>query len=294
MATQKTFDQLKSEILGDNRVLNSLDEADALHDKLIKLCSDTLFEIGFDMMPHYRGEQNKDWNLSPGIYRPNSTITDPILGKQLEKQAVDLFEKTVKDKFGPEALRKLFNKERFGREWDLLFQAQHAGVKTTLTDWSANIISAAYFATENWGKSPEPDGQLWILIVPRDKMLGHTALGQKSLYNKDPFQMTDTYLINSAIDLDGVESRLFEYRMYKQKGRFLILQNTGSNTALNKQERYKDLLLQYVIPNEKKKGFREDLAKRNVTRATQILETNGEADSIVKFVNDEIFGKYFP
>ena len=91
----------------------------------------------------------------------------------MEQKAIYEFEKIINEKIGKDVFRDLFNKYKYGKEWDLLFQAQHAGIKTTITDWTDSIETALYFATE---KSKDANieifnCQIWCYMVPKEKIL---------------------------------------------------------------------------------------------------------------------------
>jgi hypothetical protein len=231
----------KNEFVTEPIIITSLDAAENFHKQLIQLrCK--LIERGLiDIMPHYRGEQKYGWDIKPGIFRPPLENLKNEDGKKLEKQAIQEFEKVITQQLGKNTLRNIFNNETFGKEWDLLFQAQHAGIRTTLTDWSAEIISALYFATEESSNSDieSEDAQLWALLVPINRIISHTTSGaSNSLYEINPFDTAESYLINPSSFLDEIDTRIFEYRMYRQKGRFLMPPATTCKTPVNKQPEF--------------------------------------------------------
>jgi len=297
MTIEEAFEKSKHDIIGDNLIITSLTEAEELYDKFIQL-RQKLSIVGLqiiDVMPHYRGEQKFGWDIRPGIFRPPLNITDPQIGKQLEKKAIHEFEKTITEKVGQKVLRDIFNKETHGKDWDLLFQAQHAGVKTTLTDWTPNIVSAMYFATEQSTDDliEKSDGQLWSFIVPTENILGHNDYPvRNSFYDIDPFDVKATFLINPSSYLDDIDKRIFEYRMYRQKGRFIMPSNDTCHIPLNQQDELKKFIFQARIPAEHKAKIREELAKRGVDRNSTYIDENPQRQELITEINSIIFKGY--
>jgi Zn-dependent M16 (insulinase) family peptidase len=87
----------------------------------VKLITIGLIEI----IPHYRGEQNYDWDITSGVFRKPLENLPPEKAKELEKNAIKEFENVVTEKISTKILRNIFNDKGFGKDWDLLFQAQH-------------------------------------------------------------------------------------------------------------------------------------------------------------------------
>lgn len=295
MTREEAFEKTKQEIVGDNLTITSALEADQLHDLFIKLRTELFFREITEIMPHYRGEQNFGWDIRSGIFRPPLKIADPKVGKDLEQKAIQEFEQVIHDKVGAKTLRDLFNKEKHGKDWDLLFQAQHAGVKTTLTDWSAFIISALYFATE---QSPNADienddGQLWCFIIPTINILGHNDYPERNtFYDINPFDVKNTFLINPSSYISEIEERIFEYRMYRQKGRFVMASNDTCHIPLNQQDHLKKYIFRARIPAEFKQKIRDELANRGVTRETMYIDETPSRQDLITEINTKIYSGY--
>jgi len=295
MTIEQAFEQTKNEIVGDNIIITSAEEADQLHEKFIKLKTELFFRGIFEIMPHYRGEQFYGWDIRPGIFRLPLNVSDAKTGKALEQAAINEFENTIHQKVGTNVLRDLFNNEKHGKDWDLLFQAQHAGIKTTLTDWSAFIISALYFATEESANKTieESDGQLWNFLVPTINILGHSNYPERNTYyDLNPFDMKETFLINPSSYLDQIEDRIFEYRMYRQKGRFVMPSNDTCHIPLNQQPELQKFMVKAKVPAEFKQKIREDLANRGVTRQTMYIDENPNRQDLITQVNTTVFNGY--
>lgn len=291
MTIDEAFEWTKNEVIGDNLIITSVEEAETFHDRFIKLRTELFLRQITDIMPHYRGEQNFGWDIRSGIFRPPMTITDPVIGKTLERQAIDEFENVINQKVGKNVLRDVFNNEKHGKDWDLLFQAQHAGIKTTLTDWTAFIVSALYFATEesNVPEIENADGQIWCFIVPTVHILGHTTLPSKNFYQMNPYEMKGTYLINPSSYLDNIQDRIFEYRMFRQKGRFLMCSNETCHIPVNNQPHIQQYLFRIRIPAEHKGAIRNELAERAVKRSEMYIDENPDRQNLITEINTKIF-----
>lgn len=292
MTAEELLIQTKNEVIGTKDTITSVADAEAIHKLLIKIRTNFFQKTQLGIMPHYRGEQNFGWDIRSGIFRPPLNITDPDVGKQLEQQAIAEFENVIKNSVGPHVFRDLFDHEKHGKDWDLLFQAQHAGIKTTLTDWSAEITSAMYFATE---ESANPtienaDGQLWVYLVPEPLILGHNNWPvRETFYDMNPFDLDQTYLINVSSYLDNIEKRIFEYRMYRQKGRFVMSASKDCHIPLNKQDYVQQFIFRFRIPKEFKKTIRNELAKRGVVRKEMYIDETMARQQLIVDVNAKIF-----
>jgi FRG domain len=293
MTAQEVYQDIKQKLIPDNIEIKSLDEAFDIHDNLFIPFRVKLYENGLNgFMPHYRGEQKYGWDILSGVFRPPFDKLSSDKGKNLEKLAVTAFEDTIKTKIGDKVLRNIFNHEKFGKEWDLLFQAQHGGVKTTLTDWTGFIQTALFFATEisSSEEIENSDAQLWCLMVPIENIISDSQFFPKeSMYNLDPFNIDNVYLINPSIYIDNVDERIFEYRMYKQGGRFLAMPNNACNVPINKHDMFKDFLFHIRIPKDFKQSIRQALTERGITRQRMYADENPVHDNLIKDINNKIF-----
>lgn len=293
MTAQEVYQDIKQKLIPDNIEIKSLDEAFNLHDNIFIPFRVKLYENELNgFMPHYRGEQKYGWDILSGVFRPPFDKLSSDEGKNLEKLAVTEFEDTIKTKIGDKVLRNIFNHEKYGKDWDLLFQAQHGGVKTTLTDWTGFIQIALFFATEisSSDEIENSDAQLWCLMVPEENMISDSHFFPKeSMYNLDPFNIENVYLINPSIYIDNVDERIFEYRMYKQGGRFLAMPNNVCNVPINKHEIFKDFLFHIKIPKKFKQRIRHTLTERGITRQLLYADENPMHDNLIKDINNKIY-----
>lgn len=293
LTPEQKFRITRDELLGDDHVIHSLEEGRALHSRLIELRVALIEREVTMMMPHYRGEHVHGWDIQPGIFRPPISAPDAKTGNALELQAINEFEKAVDQAYGKGKLRELFHKEKFGREWDLRFQAQHAGIKTTLIDWTPEITSALYFATEESvnPKKEAADGQVWVLVIPEDYILGHNTWPERdTYYDIDPSTLTQNCIINSPSYLDQIENRLFEFRMYRQKGRFMMPARERIHIPINNQPEMDTFLLRYRVPAANKTSIRAELAAVGLDRQAMYIDESALAGDLVTQVNHSVFG----
>lgn len=292
MTWKEAFEQSKQEVIGDNLVITSIDEAEALHKRFIKLRTQLIDKGLIEIIPHYRGEQKYGWNINPGIFRPPLTIKDAATGKTLERTAIVEFERVIHEKVGMHALRDIFENEKYGKDWNLLFQAQHAGIRTTLTDWSAEILSALFFATE---KSDKPEienshGQLWCFITPEAWIYGHNANSpRRTFYDLNPFNLKQAILVNSPYYLTNIKNRTFEHRMFRQKGRFVMPSADSCNIPLNQQSELKLFFFKARIPAVYKQTIRDELAEMNVIRENMYINESLEIQILIMEINKAVF-----
>ena len=95
----------------------------------------------------YRGQEDKNWKLSPTIFRQGRRTTETELLKKFKQNAT------------------LFMNPRPASQYEWLFLMRHYGVPTRLIDWTESPLVGAYFSAESsTGELSERDGALWILL----------------------------------------------------------------------------------------------------------------------------------
>lgn len=282
------YDSNVADHLGIAQEINTLPEIDALHEKFIELRTKWKMETWLGYMPHYRSEQCYGWDIIPGVFRGAGSKYPAQQGKVLERDAALDFKMQVENTMGKAALRHLFDHKKYGPDWDLLFQAQHAGVKTTLVDWTAHIQRSVYFAVE---QHPDPaiekaDAQLWVFMVPYEMMKNEGAMDD--FYEIDPMTTDKGYLINVSVYLDDLDQRVFESRIARQGGRFFISAASECNVALNKQDIAK-YFYRFRIPAASKVVIREQLNTRGVNRESVYVTENPAHQAVIDDINKRIY-----
>ncbi|MFA5906230.1 MAG: FRG domain-containing protein [Desulfobacula sp.] len=101
-----------------------------------------------------RGLSHASYGLLPSIGRFHE-----FAGKKMK------FDKGMEQRFLHQFRRYSF--AFYGRtlnEWEALFVARHHGLPVRLLDWSANPLSALFFACEYWSTKRPPDAKIWLLV----------------------------------------------------------------------------------------------------------------------------------
>lgn len=191
----------------------------------------------------YRGHFKSSYELKPGIGR----IEDPHGEK--ERELFMQFKRSYQS----------FSTVQPKRDIDLLFLAQHYGLKTRILDWTLNPLVALFFACyeEHPSKSEEnEDGEVIIKNFPKpgslredtsenDKLGWYNFLHQKKQKNENPE--------SEQADMDRILifPDIFDARIRNQKGVFQYFKNPDK-----KIDRYE------VIPvkHENKKTILQELA----------------------------------
>lgn len=134
------------------------------------------------------------------------------------------------------------------------------------------------------------DAQLWVFLARFHSIKSHNEWPVKdSFYEQDPATLSEGYLINSSIYLDGLKERLFESRMYKQKGRFFLSSRDNFGVPMNRQKEIAPLLFRFKIPSSIKATIRAELMERGITREYLYVEENTAHQAVVNSINQKIF-----
>lgn len=287
------YDQNPERVLGIPPLITSVEDALGVHDALKTYRAKLQFSAGIDSQPHYRGEQKFGWDIAPGIFRgPGASLSGPE-AKDLEARLVAEFDKEITSRYGQGALRHLFDGQAHGRAWDGLFEAQHAGIRTTVLDFSFRPERSLFFAVEEHSDPAieASDAQFWAFQYDNQKLLSHQEypIGD-SYYDQDPQQLEQGKMINVPFFADQMQDRLFEGRRFKQVGRFFIPARDICQVPLNHQEDITPHLFRFRIPAESKKHIREQLAADGISREFLYVAENPEHNNLVREINKRICG----
>ena len=277
---------------GMNPQITCVKDVEKIHDRMIQFDIKIAMGGPYDM-PHYRGEHRYGWDLLPNILRIPSLKGNNAKAKELEKMAWLEFESVIKNNFGIDSLRTLFDNEKYGKDWDLLMQAQHASIKTSLLDWSPNVYAPLYFATEESkvAEIENADGQFWVFLVPFESIRSHNEFPVKdTFYDQDPQTLKEGCMINVSFDLDDLTKRKYESRMFHQKGRFYISGNDQWDIALNKQTIIAPLLFRFNVPVRCKSAIRKELKERGIDGTYLYGPVNPNHQALMDDINRRIFG----
>tara|TARA_R110001606_G_C15378953_1_gene650254 strand:- start:1841 stop:2722 length:882 start_codon:yes stop_codon:yes gene_type:complete len=268
--------------------IKNLQDVSKFHDEMIKINAD-LKTKGFPVMPHYRGEQNYGWDILPGIFRPPfSKEIDLSKAREIEKNGADIFKKKVIKNYGEDYLFK-HSKKPYGENWDLMFQAQHAGVKTNLIDLSTSSVHSSYFMCEPSEKHENSDGQLWGLLVPHDFILAETSEYYKLLYpNFNPFDLNSSFVCNVPTYINDIDQRTYQFRLFRQNGRLFASNNSDLEVPLNKKDFWKNMIVRVKVKAEVKKVIFEELKEIGIDKERLVLNESEEATNLIEEINNEM------
>lgn len=273
----------------ENFEINNLEDVENFHKQLINIRTDIIFTKGFDVMPHYRGEQNYGWDILPGIFRPPySNDIDLNKAREIEKKGSKIFREKVINKFGENQIFKRSVKPH-GASWDLLFQSQHAGVKTNLMDFSISSVLASFFMCEPSEKHENVDGQLWGLLVPSDFIFNETSDFNNIVYPQlNPFELDKSFMCNVPSYIDDIDQRTYQFRLFQQHGRLFASADSDLHVPLNKKEFWKNMMLRVRISAEAKKTIYKGLIERGIDRKSMMIIETEDADKMIDEVNSEM------
>ncbi|GGD99034.1 FRG domain-containing protein [Planktosalinus lacus] len=269
--------------------IKNLQDVRSFHDKMIKINVDLITKGGFPVMPHYRGEQNYGWDILPGIFRePFSKQIDLSKAREIEKNGAVIFKKKVIDHYGENQLFK-HSKKPYGEDWDLIFQAQHAGVKTNLIDLTTSSVSSAFFMSEPSTKHENSDGQLWGLLVPHDFILNETSDYEKLLYpNFNPYDLDSSFVCNVPIYINDIDQRTYQFRLFRQHGRLFASSNSDIEVPLNKKDFWKNMIVRIRVKAEAKKLIFDELKANGIDKDRLVLTQSEEATKLIDEINNEM------
>jgi hypothetical protein len=273
----------------ENYKINNLEDVRSFHEDLIRVRNDLRFSVGIDVMPHYRGEQNYGWDILPGTFRPPfSTNIDLRKIREIEKNGAKIFKQKVIQYYGEKQIFRHSIKP-FGEEWDLLFQAQHAGVKTNLIDFSTSSVLSSFFMCEPSEKHNKSDGQLWCLLVPSEFIFNETSEYEKLVYPRyNPYELNTSFVCNVPAYIDDIDERTYQFRLFRQHGRFFASRDSDIEIPLNKKEFWENMIFRVRVPAEVKNIIFDELIDLRIDRKSMMIVESDEAYKMIDEVNNEM------
>lgn len=275
----------------ENYEIRTLQDIVNFHEELIKVRTDIRFnvDIGIDVMPHYRGEQNYGWDILPGIFRPPfSSDIDLKNAREIENKGAKIFKQKVIENYGEKVIFK-HSVKPYGETWDLLFQAQHAGVKTNLIDLSTSSVLSSFFMCEPSEKHEKLDGQLWGIFVPSEFIFNETSHYDKLVYpDSNPFALDKSFVCNVPTYIDDIDERTYQFRLFRQHGRLFVSRDADLAIPLNKKEFWKNMMFRVRVSAEVKKTIFAELIKAGIDRKSIMKIETDEANKIINDINAEM------
>lgn len=169
----------------------------------------------------FRGQIN-DWPIKPSITR-NSDLSDVEI---LEREK-NFFENYNEETLDIKVL-KHFDKDytKYAQEWHNLFQAQHLGFYTRLTDWSQDFNSAMFFAIDDELKTYiNSDGVIYLYECPyyEDQLINFQREEDYKFFDQNPFDLDKAYMVKHHSQFpDDFENYAGEIRRFRQDGSFIV------------------------------------------------------------------------
>lgn len=270
--------------------IEKLEDLNELHKELISIRTDFLLNYGFDVHPHYRGEQLFGRDILPGIFRP--PFSDGVTmenARAIETNGINIFKTKVTEKYGEKMIFKHNVNTEHSENWNLLFQAQHAGIKTNLVDLSTSVYDSAFFACEPSAKHDEKDAQLWCILVPSVFIYGESTKYDNPVYSVvNPFELENSFVCNVPTFIDDIDERTYQFRLFRQHGRLFASSNKDLNIPLNKKEFWENMIIRIKISPDSKKVIFNQLNAAGIDHKNLILEDDEETERFIGSINESI------
>jgi hypothetical protein len=212
-----------------------------------------------------RGLSDASYSLLPSIGRFHK-----FAGKQMK------FDKYMEQRFLHQFRRYSF--AFYGRtlnEWEALFVARHHGLPVRLLDWSANPLSALFFACEYWSTELPPDAKIWLLVPSKHIPDSYINIFDVAI---GPFDVQGIRLIYPM----EVAPRL-----NAQSALFTIQQDPWTPLDKTDVSRLPDscvdvlTLIEYPIPAKSKGYLLKELNDLQISRRTLFPDLDGLSSGLV-------------
>lgn len=220
----------------------------------------------FDL--RYRGVEDEEYELNSTLERETDfKLSFPKL-KELEEKKVKLF---IENPIIKSKIKKIPIKQRYGEDWTNLIQAQHAGIHTTLIDWTADLKVALFFCIRNKAKD-NVNGKIWIQKLNKSS-ISSDYNEDYNFYNFNPKTYEEELYFSPINFQQNIKFKKYEFWRFKQKGEFSI------NTKLHSN------IFHVIIPAKNKAKIREELKKLNLDEEYYFVNREKDIDKIVEQIN---------
>ncbi|WML57445.1 FRG domain-containing protein [Neobacillus sp. PS2-9] len=186
----------------------------------------------------YRGESKIYDSMPSTLYRQmnfNGELDERKLSYLTTFDNIHRYEKWIYDKFTDELKEKNMDlyQSITKNGWDIVFFMQHYGIPTRFIDWSEDLNTSLFFATEKAHLSEE-DAVLWLF---EPKKMNEILRGSYQLQHPEPDNTYGNFVnayilginqdlgaaISSISDSVGVYASNDIERMYSQYGHFVFI-----------------------------------------------------------------------
>jgi hypothetical protein len=208
----------------------------------------------------FRG-QTFDWPIKPNITRNDKLSNEEILKKE------KLFFSTYNEEKLKLKVLSHFDSQvtEYAQDWHNLFQAQHLGFYTRLTDWTQDLNCAMFFAIDDELKSNiNENGVLYFYACPYygNQLINFQREEDYKFFNQNPFELDKAYLVkHHSIFPEDFEKYAGEIRKFRQDGSFIISTSADINKAIEEISYIKHDLTKIIITPSTKKEIAEYLSK---------------------------------
>nr|BFD31533.1 hypothetical protein GTC16762_11510 [Pigmentibacter ruber] len=232
----------------------------------------------------YRGISDCSYELIPNIYRNDFSYT-----KLREKEMIDIFETYI-----PMFLKKA-NFLEFKHDFELYFVAQHYGLKTRLLDWTKSLISAIYFAVQNYKHNSNINAAIWVLNPSLMNYLFHSCDYPliPSNENISNYWFSNDCLPEFPLAIYPIANN---ERILAQQGVFTIFGNENNSLENiikkyldNNSDKYKikisedDIIFKIVIENNEINKIKKELNILGINHVTEFPELQ----SVSRYINED-------
>lgn len=226
-----------------------------------------IFSFSKSMTTFFRGHGQSDWQLLPGIGRPENIKFRPFEALTFRRYEAKGYMK----------LGKISN-------WEILFSMQHHGLPTRLLDWTDSLNVALFFAVkhfENFNRTEKKNLSLWVLDAMR---LSEIVIGRRKLIIPSE---NDSFGYDCFLEMNGKTPADFPsdvIAMYPPKSNERLLVQGGMFTFHKKLEPleniFPDLLLKIEIDKTQVASVKRHLYFNGVKESHLFPDLDGLAREI--------------
>jgi hypothetical protein len=222
--------------------------------------------------PYWRGHGNREWNLSPQVYRPrtSSNGTPSVFN-----------ERSLLWNFVLQGSSRIRVAPARNDYVTWMHLAQHYGLPTRLLDWTRSPVVALYFAVSS---GPDSDGCLWALAASglNKHLTGEAAIASpESEFVRGAIasafgvvEVIERGEPPEVVAFDAIQSDL---RMLVQQSTFTLHQTPRDLRTL---EVPRAVLRRFVIPKDRKVGMRKLLRTLGTSRSTLFPDLAALSDDL--------------
>lgn len=238
----------------------------------------------------FRG-QVFDWPIKPNITR-NANLND----KEILAKEKLFFSNYTEEKLNIKVLSHFdSNNIECAQEWHNLFQAQHLGFYTRLTDWTQDFNIAMFFSIDDVSETTiDKDGVLYYYACPYygNQLINFQREEDYKFLNQNPFELDKAYLVKHHSQFsEDFQNYAGEIRRFRQDGSFIISTTSEINQPIEELPYINKYLTKIIIkPSLKKEiakylndGIKEYLyyasSENNVEEVKKISEITSKSNN---------------